>query len=527
MQLAPTPGEFPMQERHSADNGGGSSGPLPALPLDSALQGLHPDLRIMLEQFQKITQIPRASGHEEQMRDYLISLAQENGWAFKADTVGNLVVDLPSTGRGAGAAPIALQAHMDMVCVPEDFPAIRLKRSQREVKGAIRDVLTADGTTLGADNGIGIAAILALALDKSVEHPPLQLVFTVEEETGLTGVFGIDPAMIKADWMLNLDSEEYGTFYISSAGGCRLETEWRLNRVAPSAGQVPIQIELSGFLGGHSGAEIHKPVGNPIKILAAALSNVRQDISLASISGGIAHNVIPTDASAVIWIEDQNGPFKMSQILSELSEMLPTLEGSGRIKISVGPCVDPQTPFPFDPFQSSELLQALSREIPHGVLEDSDIVPGLVQTSNNLARIRTGEETVTLLTFARSSREGAITEIHDHIIDRLRNFEVDATHRRGEPYPAWEADLENPLLKQAVSTYQRLHGNEPAVAGIHAGLECGMLAARVPGLKAFSCGPDLLAAHSDREAVVLDTLHPFWQYLKSLLEDFCGRKVSV
>ena len=520
---------FDHAARSTPETDGGPQG---SLSFSSpALQGLDPELQDLLAQFVRLTQIQRPSGSEEQIREYLASLAQQNGWEHKVDQTGNIVIYVPGAGMGMNAEPVALQAHMDMVCVPAGMQEIVLRREQRKVetdgKNESRDLLTADGTTLGADNGIGIAAMLAVACRTEGHHPPLQLVFTVNEEVDLAGAFGLDTSLVTARQMINLDSEEHGIIYISSAGGQSLEAKWRLARVPPQEGARAVKIRLDGFLGGHSGAEIHKPVGNPLVTLLSLLGTLeaelgREAYQLSSLSGGQRSNVIPSEAEAVIWVpaDEKTAAGFLPVLLPAMGAWLQRrrieLADTRNIRISIEPCGDAL--FPIEQRQRDEILPVLQAVgDTHGALVFSDTVPGLVETSNNLAILATGVESMSITTMARSSRAGATSELNEHLQNVLRSGGAEVT--LGTEFPLWEADPENPLLVQAQQTFERVTGAAPKVAGIHAGLECGVLAGRCPGLKVVSLGPDLLSPHSTREALILDTLPEFWRFFTGLMED--------
>lgn len=495
------------------------------------LAGLHPDLAEMLEQFVRISRIPRPSGKEEEIRNYLASVAQQNGWEHKIDATGNIVIYVPGAGAGVDAEPLALQAHMDMVCMPSDMQEIALRRDTRELAGVRKDALTATDTSLGADNGIGIAAMLALARMENLNRPPLELVITVSEETDLSGAFGLDTSLVNARKLINLDTESFGTIYISSAGGRTLDAEWDLQRVHPEPGAKAVRIRLDNFPGGHSGVKINEPIGNPLAILASGLADLTDDvgaenIQLASLNGGVKSNAIPTEAEAVVWIPaGEAAKTAVPDLLSYLAACLREprwgeVADCREARISITPCENA-----FPPIEKNQAVRILNSlqafAVNHGALAYSDSVPGLVETSNNFAIARTDMDRLSISSMARSSRSQEIHDLHEELLDVLSASK--ARTSLGGEFPSWEADLKDPLLAQVRNVLERTIGQAPGVAGIHAGLECGVLAARIPGLQAVSIGPDVLDPHSTRESLVLDSLHDFWRSLTGIMEDLAQK----
>lgn len=496
--------------------------------VDPALEGLEP--KLVWEQFDAIRQIPRPSLHEELLRKHLRDLAKQQSWGVRGDAAGNLVLYVPGRGAGVDSLPLAIQGHMDMVCakdpgVTHDFyrDPIRLHRTQIEIDGQARDVIKAQGTTLGSDNGLGLATALALGLDPSVDHPPLELLFTADEETGMSGAFDLDGGMITAARLLNLDAEEHGSIYLSCAGGRELVGTWDLRREAPRPDDVALRVRLSGLRGGHSGVDIHEGRPNAIVTLLELLSSQQLELDgvrLASCDGGSRPNAIPRNAQAVLWCPPQR-----AQVLTEQLEAVAKAMREGLLGTDPDACVviekvaPEDCPAPLEADQSRALLKALSA-LHDGVIALSESIEGLVETSNNLGVIASTEASLSVTCMTRSSRDGAIESAQDRMMLTLES--AGANVRFEAAYPGWQADLDNPLLVRARVVYERLFGGPPEIKAIHAGLECGILNKRIPGLHMIAFGPEIRNAHTPDEAVVLDTVEPFWRLVSSLVSDLCN-----
>ena len=495
--------------------------------LDAALTGLEP--RILWEQFDAIRRIPRPSLHEERVRQYLRDLAAAQGWRTREDKAGNIVIYVQGCGRGVDSASLAFQGHMDMVCVkdPEvthDFhrDPIALARETIVVEGEPRDVLTAQGTTLGSDNGLGIAAALAVALDESVDHPPLELLFTADEETGMTGAFALDGSMISAGRLINLDAEEQGSVYLSCAGGRDLVAQWELQREPARAEDIALRVRVSGLRGGHSGVDIHEGRPNAIMVLLRALAapNVELDgVRLASCDGGGRTNAIPRTAQAILWCSPQRSESLRQQLIAAVHGLI---EGFGPLDRELTFLVEQvdasECPGPLAAAGSRAVLKALTT-LPDGVIAWSKSIDGLVETSSNLGILETTEGTLRATCMTRSSADDAI----EHVQERMK-LALEASGAQVEfrgAYPGWEADLDNPLLERHNQVYERLFGRPPAVKAIHAGLECGILHKRIPGVHMIAFGPEIRNAHTPDEAVLLDTVEPFWRLVAALASDLC------
>lgn len=483
--------------------------------------------------FAGISCIPRPSGREDGVRAYLRKYANANGFGILQDACGNVVIKVPGLGNGVSAKPLVLQAHMDMVCVPGandllNSPAhygVVLKTDSQEVDGEMQDVVRADNTSLGADNGIGLAAALAVVTDPEIKNrPPIEILLTVQEEVGLIGAKNLDVAMLELEGkrMLNLDNGDGpAAICVSCAGGRDMEIKWDAERVEPESGHVPIRLVLTGLPGGHSGEDIDKDRGNAIIFLARALQNLGTSAKLASLTGGTARNAIPAEAEAIIWwpTDGQTGLGGLNALIDmqaqDLRREVPPEYQKFRLVAEVPRECDVPNPF------SREISQAIIRAIAglqNGVEKKSLDVPGLVETSSNLGVACTEGNIVTLTIMSRSSKPGAIEELQGRIEARVGAAGASVTY--AEPYPGWEA-RETSLRARVRERIEATLGVEPREFGIHAGLECAVFAEKIPGVEIVSIGPRTVDNHSVNERVSIQSVQDFWRCLKVLVEGLC------
>jgi dipeptidase D len=477
-----------------------------------AIDGLVPEP--LWRYFREISQIPRESGNEGTLREYLITAAKKYSLEQRIDAAGNVLVIKPGL---PGADTVILQSHMDMVCekTPEsmhDFKTdpIRLVREDEWIK--------ADGTTLGADDGIGMAAMLAIMEEPSLVHPNLELLFTVEEETGLTGASMLRQGFITGKTLINLDSEDDGIFYIGCAGGRNTDITLEFSLTDPSAGYVPVSITISGLGGGHSGIDINKGRGNAIKLLNRFIKGIVHSIpiQLASIEGGSRHNVIPRDARAVVYLDEQSVPALRSAASGWNQTFAQELEGiDEQVKIEVlAGTAEPQRVI--DPEDTARILTMISI-LPHGVLSMNESMDNLVVTSTNLAVCSVKGRSLEVKTNQRSIYTTSSEDASDMIqsIGRVMGAHVSLS----EDYPAWRPDFNSRILSRAKPVYESLFGTAPLVKVIHAGLECGVIGERIPGIDMISLGPTVEHAHSPSERVNIETVGKMWEFITALLEN--------
>lgn len=469
----------------------------------------------VLNWFEKITHIPRCSKNEGKIKKWLLDWAAENSFESKEDEAGNVVIKVPGT-PGYENSPIAvLQGHMDMVCekTPDSTHNFETDPLELVFDG---DWLKANKTTLGADNGIAIAMAMAVALDPEVERPPLELLITVDEETGLTGANALQPGFIDGKTLLNLDSEDEGVFTIGCAGGIDTDIHVPLAFEDVPAGMNAFTVKVGGLKGGHSGVEIHEQRGNAIKVLFRTLTAIaaKHDLRIADVKGGSAHNAIPRDAEATVLLNPadldsaRNIAAEMqSTILHEISRIDPG------ITISVEDGTTAVRTMTADGTKKTlDLLHAL----PHGVNSYSMVIDGLVETSNNLATVAIGGDTIKVLSSQRSSlvsRLMALTE-QLHAVANLAG----GTAHNGDGYPPWEANWDSPLLAKCKQVYQDNFGKEPVVEVIHAGLECGIIGDKNPGMDMISFGPTIKNPHSPDECMKISDIKKIWDFMVVLFK---------
>lgn len=481
--------------------------------MESVIQGLKPEK--VWEHFYQVSQIPRGSGNEEAVGEYIISVAKRNNLPFEKDKLGNIVVSQPATPGFENKPKVIIQGHTDMVCEKNNDTVHNFEKDPiKLVKDG--EWMKADGTTLGADNAIGFCCGLAIMEDESVEHPPMEYLFTVDEETGLTGAAGLSKDFVKGRILLNLDSEEEGALYIGCAGGKHTILRRKIDWENVPSGKKSFKIKLGGLSGGHSGLNIDQGLGNSIKLISRFLYNLKDKLEyhLADINAGNKHNAIPREAEATILIsvndEKQLNEFsdKMDKIFKN---ELQFIDKSVFIKAEPTDDVDKV----FSQSFQRDVINVLY-SIPHGVQAMSHAIKGLVETSTNMAIVETKTDHVKMLTSQRSSVATSITDIADKVkaVGELGGFEVE----QGGGYPAWQPNPDSPLLKLAIETYKNKAGKEPEVKAIHAGLECGLIGEKFPGMDMLSFGPTIEGAHSPDERVNIKDVEKIWEFLLDLLK---------
>ncbi len=505
--------------------------------LDPALRGLEPVA--LWEQFDAIRRIPRMSHEEEGVRRYLRALAKRHGWAVREDAGGNVVLVVPGRGRGVEASPVAIQGHGDMGGAkepdsPHDFlrDPIELRRDTVDLddNGRPRDVLLANDTTLGSDNGIGCAAGLAIALTPGLDHPPLELLFTANEETGMSGAENLDPKLVVSRRMLNLDTEEWGSVYISCAGGRDLHARWSVEREAPRDEDVGFVVQVRDLKGGHSGVDIHNGRTNGIKLMVDLVLDGRVELDgvrLGACDGGGRPNAIPRDGELVLWCPRSNADAFETQLqaaaeahCARIAETDPHAKITVR-RLDADDLAKLETrQYPIGGATGRAIVKAIGA-LDDGVIAWSTTIEGLVETSSNLGVITTREDEVEIVIMTRSSKDDAVERVQTRMDRTLQASGADVSHDAA--YPGWEADPESPLLQATKDAYERLFGEKAEIKAIHAGLECGILGQRLPGVSMVSFGPEIRNAHTPQETLVLDTVPPFFELVAELVRQLCDR----
>ena len=484
----------------------------------SAVAGLEPAALWM--NFEALSRIPRPSKQEEQVLAWLKAFADARELKWQQDKTGNIIVRRPGSGGGEAAPGVVIQSHVDMVCeknsdVDHDFSRdpIRLLRDG--------DWLTADGTTLGADNGIGVATALALLeMAADARLPPLECLFTVDEETGLTGAFALDGALLRGRTMLNLDTEEWGAICIGCAGGGDSELALPVGFEASPGDFLSFQLSVEGLMGGHSGVNIHEYRANAIVLLASLLEPLATiGARLVSVRGGDKTNAIPREAFATLLLPPEamaDAQIAVGARTAALQAEFGTLETG--LRVTLAGLEDAPAECLSAGAQTN--LLGLLRALPHGVLKYSHAIPGLVETSNNLASVAADGDNYRITCSSRSS----IMETLEDVRNRIATIAAlcGATATRSSSYPGWQPDPESPVLKRLKRIYTAQLGEEPEVGAIHAGLECGVIGERVPGLDMVSFGPTITGAHSPDERVEIASVGKFWNLLLALLADMAG-----
>jgi dipeptidase D len=471
-------------------------------------EGLEPER--LWYYFEEISQIPRASRNEQGILDYLLRFAHKVGIEHREDGVGNIVMFRPVSEKYAGFPAVVIQSHVDMVCEKNassahDFNSdpIILKRDG--------DWIRADGTSLGADNGIGVAAMLAMLADPDLELWPMEFLFTVEEEIGLNGAMELDTHMISGKMLINLDTEEVGTLYIGCAGGRDSDLFFPMNLETVKEDLSFLHLGVTGLRGGHSGAEIHLGGANAVKLLARVLNFVKRSVSIriASISGGDKDNAIPREATAVIAVKEEERERVerlFADFTADLTDVIRDIEPEVQFHFEM----QRESEVLFDPLSSASLVDTLM-VIPHGILGMSRVMEDLVETSSNLSSIHTGPKEVRIHASHRSSLENTLSwvaELHGSIAG-LSGARIE----QDQGYPGWNPDPSSKLLAYAREGVQRIFGQPPAVRAIHAGLECGVIKDRFKEMDAISMGPTIRGAHSPDERVHIDSVSSFWKML--------------
>lgn len=463
--------------------------------------------------FEEICGIPRPSGQEKEIADFLVEFAQSRNLQVKRDDFDNVLITAPGKGKAVSHSTIALQAHVDIV--PEKTENSMHDHSTDPIIPVIDgDWITSPETTLGADNGIGVALMLSILDSDDISHPRLECLFTTDEERGLTGAGNLDSSWITAKYLINLDSENEGVFTIGCAGGLDFTVSMSIERI-----DIPVNcynIDITGLTGGHSGMEINRSRGNAIRFLGRILHAICSgyDCLIVSLEAGSKRNAIPRTANALISIPHGKEESVREEVRRITSELIVEYEGiEDNISIELAAASTELQPARSDiGIRIAGLLLAM----PHGVEKMSGAIPGLVETSVNMA-IASMEENEFILVFAaRSPIESAKQALAGRAaaIAELAGCDFE----KGGTYPGWIPDSNSELLRKTEAIYRDVIGKEPIIETIHAGLECGVIGNRIAGLDMISMGPDIRDVHIPGERASISSLQRFWLFLKSLLE---------
>ena len=473
------------------------------------LAGLEP--QSVFTYFEKLCSIPHGSGNTKAISDYLVSFAKENGIRYAQDDLNNILMFGEGTCGYEDHSPVILQGHMDMVCEKDADCPINMDTDGLDITHDGSYVF-AKGTTLGGDNGIAVAYAMALLADKSIPHPPLEVIITVDEETGMDGASGIDLSMLKSRTMLNIDSEEEGIFTVSCAGGARASISLPVTRRAVYGPCVRLTVE--GLQGGHSGIEIHKKLANANKVMGEFLSRVQQlmPICITKLQGGAKDNAIPRSCQVTLvalgmYIERIYDV--AAQLQKEIREQFDEPDAIVR-----GDDVDALGGNALTTECTSKVI-ALLNSAPNGVQTWSKDIEGLVQTSLNLGIVTLSDE-LNLTWAVRSSVNQEKTELLDNL-KKLAEFHCASCDIRGE-YPAWEYKKDSNLRDTMIRVYSDMFGKAPEVVAIHAGLECGLLSEKLPDLDCVSIGPNMKDIHTSRERLEIASTKRTWDFILEILK---------
>jgi dipeptidase D len=482
--------------------------------MEMNIKNLKPE--VVWSYFSEITKIPRPSKKEEKIAKYLIEFAVKHKLKYDQDEVGNIVIHKPAFKGMEKRKVVCLQSHMDMVC--EKNEEVDFDFEKNEIQAYIDgDWVKAKGTTLGADDGIGIATQLAILSSPEVVHGPIECLFTVDEETGLTGAFGLNPGFLKSEILLNLDSEDDGQIFIGCAGGRDTVAKmWFTKELVPDW-TLPYKISVKGLKGGHSGDDINKGLGNANKILNRILHKATQKfgVRLHSFNGGNLRNAIPREADAIVLI-NQAIKDKFVKLVNDFNttvkKELKVTEPDLQIKTFT---VD-QPYFVIDEASQRKLINVIYA-CPHGVIEMSREIPNFVETSTNFASVKTQDDYFLITTSQRSSVVSGLEDVVNMVAASFKLINADIEHTDG--YPGWTPNTNSEILEIARQSYNRLFGMEPKVLAVHAGLECGIIGEKYPTMDMISYGPDLKGVHSPDEKIHINSVLKFWELTLEVLKN--------
>lgn len=473
--------------------------------------------KALWENFYNICQIPHPSKHEEKIRAYLVEFGKGLGLETIVDGVGNVIIRKPATAGMENRKGVVLQGHMDMVPQKNNDKAHDFEKDPIETIIGEDGWIRANGTTLGADNGIGCAAGMAVLQSKEIVHGPIEVLITTDEETGMTGAFGLEPGVLKGDILMNLDSEDEGELYVGCAGGVDGTFEFDYKKESIPSNCDAFKISIGGLKGGHSGMDIILGLGNANKLIVRFLHQAIEkfSISLSSLEGGSLRNAIPREASAII-VAPKGSSEGLKNFLIEFFDITSAELSISEpdYKMTIEPTATPA--FVIDKDTTSRAIRAIYG-CPNGVIRMSDAMPGLVETSSNLAIISSAKDKITINCLLRSSVNSAKDDLSDMMASVFSLAGAKCVFEGG--YPGWKPNPNSPILEVAKKVYHEKYGKVPEVKAIHAGLECGLLGDVYPAWDMISFGPTIRNPHSPRERVNIETVNTFWNYLVEILKN--------
>ncbi|MRI62460.1 aminoacyl-histidine dipeptidase [Ornithobacterium rhinotracheale] len=463
--------------------------------------------------FADLNAVPRPSKKEEKARQFMKDFGQKLGLETREDAIGNVVIKKPATPGMEDRKTLILQSHLDMVHQKNNDTVFDF--STQGIEMEIKDGwVTAKGTTLGADNGLGVAAIMAILDSKDIAHPAIEALFTIDEETGMTGAKKLDGSNFEGKILLNLDTEEDNEIGIGCAGGVDVSGEGTYDLTPTVSEEMGLKITVKGLNGGHSGMEIHKGLGNANKILGELMGAISDDFKIHSIDGGGLRNAIPREATAtLVMLDVSKAEREVEEKAWEIKEKLGQIDPDLTVLIEA----DDKEPKDSMTVEDSKKFMEMLNEIHNGVFKMSQEVEGLVEASNNVARVIVEEGKASVFCLTRSSVEASKKEVVKQLTGALEKAGMNVT--LDGDYPGWAPNPKSEILAELVEQYKKLFNEEPNVAACHAGLECGIIAEHIPGLDMVSFGPTILGAHSPEERANIESVQKFWKFLLAILKD--------
>lgn len=466
--------------------------------------------------FNEILQIPRPSKKEEKIASYLMNFAKEQNLEAKQDEIGNVYIAKPATKGFENMQTVVLQSHLDMVCEKNSEKIHDFEKDpiDARIEG---EWVKANGTTLGGDDGIGIAASMAILASNDIEHGPIECLFTMDEETGLTGAFALSTDLLKGKILLNLDSEDEGEIFIGCAGGKDTVAELDYTTEILNNHSFAYKVNISGLTGGHSGDDINKGLGNANKLLNRFLwdATTKYDIRIAEIKGGNLRNAIPREAYAIITVEKD----KAIELITDAKKHNETIRFEYRTTEADLLFSIEETKLPENVISKDIQIKLLNSlyACPHGVISMSREIANFVETSTNLASVKMKDNKIIITTSQRSSVESAKEDVCNMVASVFHLIGAKVT--QGDGYPGWTPNPDSAILEVAKNSYSKLFNKEPKVLAIHAGLECGLIGEKYPDMDMISYGPTIKGAHSPDERMKIDTVKMFWDLTLDILKN--------
>ncbi len=479
--------------------------------MSEAVRNLEP--KAIWDNFSNLNAVPRPSKKEERVVQFMVDFGKHLGLEVAVDKVQNVIIKKPATTGMENRKTIVMQSHLDMVHQKNadtvfDFDKEGIKML---IDG---DWVTADGTTLGADNGLGVAAIMGILAAKNIAHPAIEALFTIDEETGMTGAMGLEAGYLTGEILLNLDTEEDDEIDIGCAGGVDV-TATKSYTEENTEGQKAFKLSVKGLQGGHSGMDIHKGLGNANKIMNRVLLATKEIIQISSIQGGSLRNAIPRESFAVVVCDTKNAAkfiAKAEETIATIKTELKNLEPNLTFSFEAI-----EAPYKMMPIEEQNSLLNTLEKAHNGVFKMSAAIPDLVEASNNIAKVTVADSKIQIESLTRSSVEGSKKEVVQALksVFQSNGFEV----RLSGDYPGWQPNPNSPILKVMENLYADIFGKKPKVVACHAGLECGILGKNYPNMDMISFGPTIKGAHSPDERVSISSVQKFWKYLLAILKN--------